>query len=351
MSDGFIGYQGLDAKSVEGNLVKGEFTPKTWTEDDIDIDISHCGMCASDLHTLRSGWGETLYPVIVGHEIIGTVVKKGANVKHLELGDRVGVGAQCYSCLEADCPDCSTANEQYCAKGVFTYNSKFEDGSVSYGGYALKGRYPASFAFKIPEALPSAIAAPMMCGGITVYSPLKRNGCGPGKTVGIVGIGGLGHFAVLYAKALGAEKVYGISRNRNKEADVKSMGGEGVIATSEEGWSAANKRKFDLILSTNNDHKMPLTEYLGMLKPSGRFVQVGLPEAPLPQFSFGPLIMSNASVTGSLLGSREEIEEMLSLSATQGVKTWITSYPMSEVNDVLKKMENNEARYRFVLEN
>ncbi|KAK9459733.1 chaperonin 10-like protein [Lipomyces oligophaga] len=346
----FTGWMGLDAKSVEGNLVKQEYHPKVFTDNDIDIKISHCGICASDLHTLRSGWGATPYPVVVGHEIVGTVVKKGKNVTEFEIGDRVGVGAQCDSCLEADCYECNHGLEPSCAKHVFTYASKFFDnGDYSYGGYSEMGRYPASFAFKIPESIPSDIAAPMMCGGITVFSPLKRNGCGPGKTVGIVGLGGLGHFGLLFAKALGADHVWAISRTDSKGEDAKAMGADGIIATAEPNWAKKNARKFDLIVSTANSPDMPLGDYLTMLKPDGTFVQVGLPEAPIPQFYFGPIVSNNLSLRGSVLGSREEIKEMLDLAATQGIKSWITTYPMDEVNKVLPLMEANKARYRFVL--
>ncbi|KAK9364807.1 chaperonin 10-like protein [Lipomyces kononenkoae] len=350
-TDEFTGWIGLDAKSVEGNLVKSTFQPKIFTDDDIDIRITHCGMCASDLHTLRSGWGPTTYPVVVGHEIVGIVTRKGKNVTQLEIGDRVGVGAQVQSCLKDDCYECTHDNEPYCTEGVYTYNSTFANGDLSYGGYALQGRYPASFAFKIPDALPSEIAAPMMCGGITVYSPLKRNGAGPGKTVGIVGIGGLGHFGLLFAKALGSDKVYAISRSKAKEADVLAMGAEGIIATKEPGWSQTWSRKFDLIVSTANNADMPLKDYLSILKPGGRFVQVGLPEEPLPQVQIGPFIMLNAGLLGSLLGSRSEITEMLELSAARGIKSWVKTYPMEEVNKVLALMEDGKAQYRFVLSN
>ncbi|KAK9477072.1 chaperonin 10-like protein [Lipomyces japonicus] len=350
-ADQFTGWVGLDAKSVEGNLVKTTFTPKTWTEDDIDIKISHCGVCASDLHTLRSGWGPSDYPVVVGHEIIGTVTRKGANVKHLELGDRVGVGAQSYSCLKDDCYECSHDNEPYCSERVFTYDSKFADGSTSYGGYALEGRYPASFAFKIPETLSSEVAAPMLCGGITVYSPLKRYGAKPGATVGIVGIGGLGHFGILYARALGADKVYAISRSKAKENDVKALGGDGILASKEENWTQGWTRKFDLIVSTANNADLPILDYLSLLKPGGKFVQVGLPEEPIPHFPFGPLIQNNVSLIGSLLGSRSEITEMLNLSAEKSVKSWVEPRPLDDVNQVILDMEAGKARYRYVLYN
>merc|ERR1711964_463117 len=192
----FAGWMGLDKESEKGKMVWQEYEPKTWTEDDVDIKITHCGICGSDLHTLRSGWGPTLYPCCVGHEIAGTAVRVGKNVKHFKVGDRVGVGAQSGSCL--DCEECIEGNEHYCTKGnIGTYNGKYPDGSKSYGGYADYCRAPAHFAVKIPDSISNAEAAPMLCGGVTVWSPLTKNGDIKDKKVGIVGVGGLGHFGLL----------------------------------------------------------------------------------------------------------------------------------------------------------
>ncbi|KAK9250046.1 chaperonin 10-like protein [Lipomyces tetrasporus] len=282
---------GKDKTAAAGNLEFTEFTPKPFTDDDVDIKITHWpGVCASDLHTLRSGWGETDYPIVVGHEIVGNVVRKGKNVTELEIGDRVGVGAQCYSCL--NCNLCNKGNESYCADHVYTYGSRFADGAKSHGGYAEYGRYPASFVFKIPDSIPSEIAAPMFCGGATVFSPLKRHGAGPGKTVGIVGIGGLGHSGILFASALGADKVCAISRSRSKESDARKM--------------------------------------------------VGAPEGGLQNFD---------CLAGSLIGGRQEIKNMLELAAKKTIKSWVEARPMSAVNEVLQLMEDGKARYRYVLVN
>jgi alcohol dehydrogenase (NADP+) len=269
----FYGWMGLDKESTKGNMVWQEYEPKTWTEDDVDIKITHCGICGSDIHTLRSGWGATLYPCCVGHEVAGTAVKVGKNVKHIKLGDRIGVGAQSSSCGE--CDECKRGEVQYCSGGmVGTYNGKYKDGSKSYGGYADYCRCPAKFAVKIPDGLSTAEAAPMLCGGVTVWSPLKHNGAGPGKRVGIIGLGGLGHFGVLWAKALGCDEVVAISRSHSKEEDARKMGADRLIATGDEGWNKKNTRSLDLIVSTVSSPDMPLSKYLQLLKTHGQFIQV-----------------------------------------------------------------------------
>jgi alcohol dehydrogenase (NADP+) len=215
-----------------------------------------------------------MYPVCVGHEIAGTAVRVGKNVKHIKVGDRCGVGAQSGSCL--DCEECSDGQEQFCSKGMTgTYNGKYPDGSKSYGGYADYCRAPGHFAIKIPDELTLAEAAPMLCGGITVYNPLVHNGAGPGKRVGIVGVGGLGHFGLLWAKALGCKEVVAISRTHSKEADAKKMGADRFIATEDEGWAKKNGKSLDLIVSTVSSPKMPLSEYLSLLRTNGQFIQVG----------------------------------------------------------------------------
>jgi alcohol dehydrogenase (NADP+) len=213
----------------------------------------------------------------VGHEIIGHAVRVGKNVKDIKVGDRVGVGAQGRSCLSPECPDCSVGRENYCRRPgrASTYNSRYPgDEGKSYGGYADYNRTHHAFVFKIPDSIPSELAAPMMCAGVTVYSPLKKNGCGPGKTVGIVGVGGLGHFGVLFAKALGADKVVGISASKRDE--VLSLGADQYIATDDdEGWQKNNAKTIDLIISTASSEKMPFSDYLSLLKVGGELIQVG----------------------------------------------------------------------------
>jgi len=343
---------GLDKDSIEGKLVFQEFQPKNWEETDVDIKITHCGICASDTHTLCSGWNETTYPICVGHEIVGTIVRVGSKVeKGLKLGDRVGVGAQSGSCLK--CGQCHTDNGNYCDDNVVgTYNGQYPDGSRSQGGYGDYARVPSHYVVKIPEGLSSDVAAPMMCGGITVYSPLKDNGAGTtAKRVGIVGIGGLGHFGLMFAKALGAE-VTAISHSDHKKADAMALGATHFIATGKEGWETENRRSLDLIVSTTNDSKMPIAKYLELLAPKGRLILVGLPEGDeTPQIPIWSLVTGGRYIGGSMVGDPKQIEEMLELAAKQDLKTWIEPYPMEKVNEAIVKLTTKGMRYRAVLYN
>ncbi|KAL4783366.1 chaperonin 10-like protein [Aspergillus varians] len=351
----FEGWLGLDSSSADGNMQWKEFEPKPWEETDVDIKISHCGVCGSDLHTLRSGWGPTNYPCCVGHEIIGTAIRVGTQVSDIKIGDRVGVGAQSESCLnrKGPCEECANSNETYCVKHFTgTYNGVYMNGGKSYGGYALYNRSPAHFVIKIPESLPSASAAPMMCGGVTVYSPLKHYGCGPGKKVGIIGIGGLGHFGVLFAKALGADEVIAISRKADKREDALKMGASLYVSTQEDTeWMAQNKRTLDLIVCTVSSSKMPINDYVSLLKVDGTFTQVGVPEdgaLTIPAFT---LVMNRVKLGGSLIGSPSVIREMLQLAADKNVQPWIEERPMKEANQAIKDMGAGDARYRYVLVN
>ncbi|KAF8476028.1 putative NADP-dependent alcohol dehydrogenase C 2 [Kalaharituber pfeilii] len=349
----FVGWMGHNPDCIHNQaLVQEEFKPKPFTEDDVDIKISHCGICGSDAHTLRSGWGRTIYPMCVGHEIIGTAVRVGAKVKHVKVGDRVGLGAQVSACLKPDCDECSTGQEQYCAGLVATYDSRYPDGSIAYGGYANYARAPGYFIFKIPDSIPSEHAAPLLCAGATVYSPLLHNGCGPGKKVAIIGIGGLGHMGLLFAKALEADKAIAISRNSSKKGDAMKLGADEFIAFDEDSdWPTKYARSLDLIVCTIPSSKMPLGKFLNLLRPNGTFVQVGAPEEPLPSIMAFALIVRKVKLAGSLIASPQEIRDMLDLVAEKKVKPWVQMFPMNKVNEVLQKFEAGEPRYRFVLVN
>jgi alcohol dehydrogenase (NADP+) len=242
--------------------------------------------------------------------------------------------------------------ENYCShKFVGTYNSVHFNGGKSYGGYSLYNRAPSHFVVKIPDGVSSADAAPMLCGGVTLYSPLKHNGCGPGKRVGIIGVGGLGHFGVLFAKALGADKVVAISRKEGKRADVEKMGADAYIATDEEqGWAEKYARSLDLIVCTVSSTKMPMNEYVGLLATNGSFVQVGLPEDGALNAPVGAL-KRRLKMESSLVGSPDEIREMFALAAEKGIKPWIEEVPMKEANKAIVDMHEGKARYRYVLVN
>ncbi|KAH8886606.1 zinc-binding dehydrogenase [Thozetella sp. PMI_491] len=351
----FQGWLGKTPESVNGKMEWGDFEPKKWTEDDVDIEISHCGICGSDLHMLRSGWSETPYPCVVGHEIVGKAVRVGKNVKHVAVGDRVGVGAQARSCLQTTCVDCSAGNENHCINSnINTYGSIYpNDEGKSYGGYADYNRTNGHFVVPIPEGIDSALAAPMLCGGITVFSPLRQNGCGPGKKVGVVGVGGLGHFAVLFAKALGADKVVGISRKSSKKDDVLKLGADEYIATDDdEGWVAKHRRSLDLIISTVSSGNMPLEEYLKLLKVKGAFIQVGAPDGGnLPPINAFTLIGNGIKVGGSAIGSPQEIKEMLELAADKKIQPWVEQIPLRDANKAIVDLAAGKPRYRYVLVN
>ncbi|RKK89671.1 hypothetical protein BFJ68_g16663 [Fusarium oxysporum] len=350
----FEGWLGKGPESVQGKMEWGAFTPKKWTENDVDIKITHCGVCGSDLHTLKSGWGPTQYPCCVGHEIVGKAVRVGQNVKHVEVGDRVGVGAQALSCLKPDCPQCSTGRENYCPAIVQTYGMDYPDGTgTSFGGYADYNRSPGHFVFKIPDNLSSEAAAPMLCAGATVFSPLKQNDCGPGKTVGIVGIGGLGHFGVLFAKALGADRVVAISRKASKKDEALALGADQYIATDDESdWATENGRTLDLVINTVSGAKMPMTEYLSLLKVGGTLVQVGNPDGgQLPVINAFTLIFNNIKVGGSCIASPNIIREMLQLASEKNIQPRIETRPIEDANKTIVDMEKGLARYRYVLVN
>ncbi|BGP20831.1 hypothetical protein JCM10213_008134 [Rhodosporidiobolus nylandii] len=353
----FQGWKAEGKDSIEGKMVWGEYEPKAFAEDDVDIKVMYAGICASDLHTMSGGWRDVPYPQVVGHEIVGVAVRVGSKVQHIKVGDVVGVGAQNDSCLE--CEYCTTDREPYCGNGIVgTYNGVYQregpgKGAKSYGGYADYHRAPAHFVVKIPDSLDPAIAAPMLCGGVTVYSPLVQYGAGKeAKDVGIVGIGGLGHFGLLFAKALGAN-VTAISHSENKKADAEKMGATRFIATHSGGEEDFKPyaRSLDLIVCTTNDVSMPLDGYLSLLRPNGRLVLVGAPEKPLPSPSTFALLMNNVFLGGSAIGSPATIRGMLELAAKQNVKSWIIKRPMEDANQAVVDMHNSKARYRYVLVN
>lgn len=349
----FRGWLAKGPEAAKGKMEWGTFTPKPFEETDVDIQVTHSGICGSDIHTLRSGWSPTDYPCCVGHEIVGRAVRVGRQVKRpIKIGDLVGVGAQSASCLRPDCEECSSGYENHCIRQTQTYNSKYKDGSKAYGGYATYSRVPGHFVFRIPDGLSAADAAPMMCGGVTVYNPLVMNGCGPGKKIGIIGVGGLGHFGILFAKALGADKVVGISRSRSKRDDVLKMGADEYIATEEDkDWNKRNRASLDLLICTVSSPKMPLVKYLQLLKTHGQLIQVGVPEDSLPGFNVFSLIMKGAKIGGSSIGNPQQIEDMLALAAEKAIKPWIEQRPMTDANKAIVDMEDGKARYRYVLVN
>jgi alcohol dehydrogenase (NADP+) len=271
----------------------------------------------------------------------------------LKVGDRVGVGAQSESCLgrKGPCEACSSGRENYCHLHVGTYNSVHINGGKSYGGYARYKRAPSHFVVKIPDRLSSAEAAPMLCGGVTTYAPLKYHGAGPGKTVGVVGLGGLGHFAVLWAKALKADRVVVISRSSAKREDALRLGADDFIAYAEDpNWTTKHASTLDIIINTVSAN-VPLKDLFSVLRFDGTLVQVGAPEDPLPSIPLFPLLFKRIKITGSIIGSPNDIREMLQLAADQNIKPWIQEIPMKDANQAILDLAKGKPRYRYVLVN
>ncbi|EOO02138.1 putative nadp-dependent alcohol dehydrogenase 6 protein [Phaeoacremonium minimum UCRPA7] len=345
----FTGFQ-VNGPDSWTEFHKNEFQPKPFGDYDVDVEIECCGVCGSDVHTLSGGWGEQFWPLAVGHEIVGKAVKVGPKVTLIKEGQRVGVGAQCYSCLE--CRQCKNENETYCLKQLDTYGSKWPDsGVISQGGYSSHSRTHEHWVFPIPDKLDSKTAAPMLCAGLTAYSPLVRNGCGPGKKVGIVGMGGIGHFGLLFAKALGAE-VWAISRSHAKEKDCLAMGADGFIATADEKWAEPHTMTFDLILNTANSFEgFDLNAYLSMLDVHGKWVSVGLPEDEGIKIRNQTFLTNGCFIGSSHLGSRRETLEMLQLAADKGIKTWIEELPLGPegLKEAMVRLKKSDCRYRFCM--
>ena len=361
----FTGFQSPSAdKWLE--FEKNQWAPRPFGEHDVDIQIECCGVCASDKHCVSGDWGGAPYPLAVGHEVVGKVLRVGDKVTLAKVGQRVGVGAQVWSC--GDCRQCKNDNETYCKHQVDAYGAKYPGAPetfVTQGGYSshtriheywyvnkLKTTYrnTADFfrVYPIPEAMASSDAAPMLCAGITVYSPLKRFGAGPGKKVGVVGIGGLGHYAVLFAKALGAE-TWAISRSRAKEADAKKMGADGFLATSEKAWNEPHKTSFDLIINTANSFDgFELSEYLSLLDVHGRWNSVGLPGGEGIKINNFDFISNGCFIGTSHLGSRREMLEMLDMAASKGIKSWVEEIPISRegLQKAMDKLQKSSVRYR-----
>ncbi|KAH8917950.1 GroES-like protein [Atractiella rhizophila] len=328
------------------------FTPKKWSEDDVTLKITHCGICGSCIHTLTNGWPmPTKYPAICGHEVIGIVVEAGSNTRH-KVGDRVGVGAQSFCCGE--CKACKMGSVPYCVKFGGTYQGIFEDGTMAQGGYSNYMRTKGAFAVPIPKVMKSEEAAPLLCAGITTYSPLKRWGAGPGKKVGVLGIGGLGHLGLMFSKALGAD-TYALSSSDKKLDDVVKMGipKENYISYSDQREVVRQHRNsFDLIISTTSGKGMPLESlFFKLLAPKGTFCILGLPEEKFPAMFGQAFVAKGIQLAGSQIGAPAEIEEMLKFAAEKDVKAWVQVKPMEQVAQALKEVDEGKPRYRYVMAN
>jgi alcohol dehydrogenase (NADP+) len=315
-------------------------------EHDVLIDIKFCGICHSDIHQVKDEWGGSIFPMVPGHEIAGVVAEVGSGVQKLSAGDRVGVGCLVDSCGE--CEYCKAGEEQFCTKGaVPTYNGREYDGEPTFGGYSRQVVVDERFVVTIPDGLDLQVAAPLLCAGITTYSPLKRWKAGEGMKVAVVGMGGLGHVAVKIAAAMGAE-VTVLSQSLSKQEDGLRFGAKHYYATSERETFKQLKSSFDLILNTVSAN-LPLDRYLSLLRVDGTLVSVGAPSQP-DTFSAFSLISGRRSMAGSPIGGLPETQEMLDFCAEHGVAPEIELISAGEVGDAYERVERSAVRYRFVID-
>jgi alcohol dehydrogenase (NADP+) len=334
------------ASAADAQLGPLQIKRRTLGAKDVRIDIRFCGICHSDIHFARGEWGTIPYPTIPGHEIAGVIAEVGSEVTRFAAGDRVGVGCMVNSCRE--CENCQQGEEQYCLAGnTGTYGSIDRDGTITYGGYSDHVIVDQDFVLTIPDALELDAAAPLLCAGITTYSPLRHWGAGPGTQVGVVGLGGLGHMAVKLAHAMGAE-VTVLSQSLRKQEDGLKLGADGYYATSDDATFDELAGRFDLIINTVSA-KLEIGRFFGLLKTDGVLVNVGAPPEPLPVPVF-PLLLQRRSFAGSAIGSIRETQEMLDFCAEHGISAEIEVISADEINDAWDRVLDSDVRYRFVID-
>ncbi|MBY8888196.1 NAD(P)-dependent alcohol dehydrogenase [Streptomyces sp. PTM05] len=315
-------------------------------ESDVLIDIKFAGICHSDIHQVHEGWGEAIFPMVPGHEIAGVVSQVGSGVTKFAVGDRVGVGCMVDSCRE--CENCRKGLEQYCLQGmVGTYNAVGRDGEPTYGGYSEKVVVDENFVVRVPDGLPLDVAAPLLCAGITTYSPLRHWNAGPGKKVAVIGLGGLGHMAVKIAHAMGAE-VTVLSQSLRKKDDGLKLGADHYYATSDPKTFEELAGTLDLIVSTVSA-PMDFGALLSLLKVDGAMVNVGAPEEPVA-FNLFSLMLGRKSLAGSAIGGIAETQEMLDFCAEHGIGAEIELIRAEQVNEAYERVLASDVRYRFVID-
>jgi uncharacterized zinc-type alcohol dehydrogenase-like protein len=317
---------------------------------DVQIEILYCGVCHSDLHTVKSEWQGTVYPCVPGHEVVGRVTAVGGEVQGFAVGALAGVGCMVDACRT--CDSCRAGLEQYCdrAATIYTYNTKDPHGTapVTYGGYSSQIVVDEAFCLRIPESLELAAVAPLLCAGITTYSPLKHWGAGAGKKIGVVGLGGLGHMAVKLSHAFGARTVL-FTSTPGKAEDARRLGADDVVVSRDPAQLAAHASSFDLILDTvSASHD--LDTYTALLRRDGALVLLGVPEQPHPSPGAGKLINKRRSIAGSLIGGIRETQEMLDFCAAHGVVSDIELIPIQQINAAYERMVKSDVKYRFVID-
>lgn len=313
---------------------------------DVDIDILYCGVCHSDIHQVRSEWGKSIYPIVPGHEIVGRIVAVGSAVKKFKVGDLAGVGCFVDSCRT--CDNCKSGEEQFCERGmVGTYNSYDKEGNPTYGGYSTRIVVDENYTLKVSDKLPLSGVAPLLCAGITTYSPLRHVGVKPGDKVAVLGLGGLGHMAVKFAASFGAE-VTMLSSSPSKQADAEKLGAHHFILTSDAVAMKKAAKSFDVILNTvSANHEY--STYLNLLKTNGTMIIVGIPEVP-SKLPANVLINQRRSIMGSLIGGIKETQEMLDYCAEHNITSEVEVIDMQYINEAYERMLKSDVKYRFVID-
>ena len=334
------------ATSATAPLTKTTIERRDVGPHDVAFDIMFAGICHSDIHTVRAEWGQPNYPVVPGHEIAGIVTAVGSDVTKYQVGDRVGVGCFVDSCRE--CSSCHAGLEQYCKRGMIgTYNAVDRAGTPTYGGYSGAIVVDENYVLRIPDSIPMDAAAPLLCAGITLYSPLRHWNAGPGKRVAVIGLGGLGHMGVKLAKAMGAE-VTVLSQSLKKMEDGLRLGASHYYATSDPDTFTKLAGSFDLILNTVSAN-LDMSAYLALLDVDGALVELGLPEHPMPVPAF-PLAAGRRSLSGSMIGGIAETQEMLNFCAEHDVRPEIEVIEPDYINEAYERVLASDVRYRFVID-
>jgi uncharacterized zinc-type alcohol dehydrogenase-like protein len=339
---------GYAAKDAASPLVPFDIERRDLREHDVQIEVLFCGVCHSDLHQARDEWHNTIYPVVPGHEIVGRVTNVGSAVTRYKSGDMVGVGCLVDSCRT--CASCAEGLEQYCENGfVGTYNGTDRvSGETTYGGYSTSVVVDEAFVLSVPANLDPAGAAPLLCAGITTYSPLRQWGAGPGKKVGIVGLGGLGHMGVKLAHAMGAHVVL-FTTSPSKVEDAKRLGADEVVISKDASQMQSHANSFDFILNTVAAQH-DLNPFIALLKRDATMTLVGAPEHDHPSPQVFNLIMKRRRLAGSLIGGIAETQEMLDFCGQHGITSDIEMIPMQSINQAYERMLKSDVKYRFVID-
>jgi uncharacterized zinc-type alcohol dehydrogenase-like protein len=338
---------GYAAQSATTPLAPFDYEHRAPGPKDVHIAIDFCGICHSDIHQARNEWGNAMYPMVPGHEIVGTVKAVGAEVTKFKVGDTAAIGCMVDSCRT--CPSCTAGEEQYCDNfaTVFTYNSKDKDGNLTFGGYGDNIVADEAFVLRVPSNLDKAATAPLLCAGITTYSPLKHFGAKQGAKIGIIGLGGLGHMGLKFSHAFGAHTVQ-FTTSKGKIEDAKKLGADEVVLTTEAGWADAHTRTFDFILDcVSAPHD--INPYLGMLKRDAVYCTVGIPDSPIEVGAFS-LAMGRKHVTGSAIGGIEETQEMLDFCGEHNIVSDIEMTTYDKLEEAWTRVVKGDVKYRFVLD-